>query len=212
MSALAIAAALSLAQSCAPSVAPGTLLAFARAESALDPLAIHINRPSATLHPASKAEAIAIAGKMIAAGRSVDLGLLQISSANLSRLGLTIEKTFVPCSNIRAGVQLMLTAYTRCAGRIADPQWCLRVMASDYNTGTPDRGFANGYVHLIEAAAAHVIPELRVPSIEPSLPLPAPSPAAAPPVPLCAPSWDLWALATCSTRPKPSTHQEPAQP
>jgi hypothetical protein len=45
VSALTIVAALSLAQSCAPSVAPDTLLAFSRPESALDPGTIHSNRP-----------------------------------------------------------------------------------------------------------------------------------------------------------------------
>lgn len=195
VSALAIATALSLAQSCAPSVAPGTLLAFARAESALDPLAIHVNRPPATLHPTIKAAAIAIASRMIADGRSVDLGLLQINSANLPRLGLTIEEAFVSCSNVRAGVQLMLSAYTRCASVIAEPQRCLRVMASEYNTSTPDRGFANGYVKLIELAAAHVIPELRVAGAQ----APEPPPAATPPV-SCPPASaeDGWYIAAVS--------------
>ena len=43
-----------------------------------------------------------------------------------------------------------------------EPQACLKIAASSYNTGSPTRGFANGYVMRIAATAAHVIPAIAV--------------------------------------------------
>src|SRR5271170_212239 len=82
---------MSLASSCAPSVAPETLAAVAETESHLDPLAIHDNTERRSYQPGDAASAIGLAHRLIAEGHSVDLGLMQINSGNSRWLGLTVR-------------------------------------------------------------------------------------------------------------------------
>lgn len=125
-----------LAAVCAPGVAPETLAAIAQVESGLGVLAIGVNGAGGgAIRPASRDEAVETATRLIRAGRSVDLGLMQINSRNLGWLGLSIEDAFDPCRNIAAGARV-LTSF------------------STYNTGQPQRGFETGYVARVLAAAA----------------------------------------------------------
>jgi type IV secretion system protein VirB1 len=209
MSALAITSALiALSGQCAPTVAPGTTLSFARAESGLDPLAIHSNADGRSYHPATKAEAIAIASSMIARGERPDLGFMQINAGNLAFLRLSITDAFELCPSIAAGARILHGGYDPCMDAGGEAQACLRTAASTYNTGSPTRGFTNGYVHLIAAAAEHVIPAIAVqqataPTDAATVVSPPPSASACvPPSPddwhlsadqaTCAPSEDGW--------------------
>lgn len=132
---LSLAAFHALAAACAPGIAPETLAAIARAESAFHVLAIGMNGSSGgAVRPATSQEAAARAGELIRQGRSVDLGIMQINNRNLGWLGLSIEDAFDPCRNIAAGARV-LTSF------------------SGYNTGHPQRGFANGYVARVLAAS-----------------------------------------------------------
>lgn len=79
MTTLTIAAALSLAATCQNVVAPATIVGIAQHESALDPLAVHTNHDG-----------------------SVDVGLMQINSANFGWLGLTMTTALDPCRSINA--------------------------------------------------------------------------------------------------------------
>lgn len=147
-------AVVALAAQCAPEVAPATLLAVARAESGLNPLAIGVNgprgrRPAAT----NAAEATAAAKALVAAGRDIDLGLAQINVRNLARLGLSIETAFEPCRNLAAAAQVLREGYARGQVRHGPGQAALRVALSVYNTGHAERGFANGYVARVVAQA-----------------------------------------------------------
>jgi hypothetical protein len=68
--------------------------------------------------------------------------------------------------------------------------------ASIYNTGSPDRGFANGYVRTILATAQHVIPAIAVAGQQADAPTAA-APTVRPlpsPVPCVPPSPDDWHL------------------
>jgi type IV secretion system protein VirB1 len=169
---LKLAAVLGLAATCAPSVAPETLAAVARAESGFDTLAINVNGPDGgRIRSASAAEAVTRARALIATGRSVDLGLMQVNSRNLGWLGLSVEDAFDPCRSVAAGA-CVLTAF------------------SGYNTGSPSRGFANGYVARVLAAGA----------ANDGAPVAPPSPAPQPAAP-CAPFWDVWAR--CAAPPAP---------
>ena len=59
------------------------------AESGFNPFAIGVNGPDrASYAPRSANEAAQIAARLIAEGKSIDMGLGQINSANLSWLGL----------------------------------------------------------------------------------------------------------------------------
>ena len=127
-----------LAAQCAPTVAPSTLLSIARVESGFDPLAIGVNRPvPGRLHPGTPTAAAALATRLIASGADIDLGIAQINSKNLGRLGLTIAEAFDPCANLAASAQVIAAAYLRAASGAADPQAALRTALSYYNTGDP---------------------------------------------------------------------------
>src|SRR6266446_8380479 len=91
-------------QQCAPEVHVSTMQAIIRTESGFNPLAININGATRLpRQPKSKTEAIGWARWLITRGYSVDLGLMQINSANLPRLGLNAETVFDPCRNLQAG-------------------------------------------------------------------------------------------------------------
>ncbi|MBI1198623.1 MAG: transglycosylase SLT domain-containing protein [Phenylobacterium sp.] len=167
-----------LAARCAPGVAPATLLAVARTESGLDPLAIGVNGPRARRPvAATPAQAATAARALIAAGRDIDLGLAQINVRNLPRLGLSLEAAFDPCRNLAAAGSLLREAYARGRARRGSRQAALRVALSLYNTGRVEGGFANGYV-------ARVVAHARSPAA-PARPEARPDPA----------DWDVFARA-----------------
>lgn len=172
-----------LALRCAPHVAPSTMLAIARTESGLDPVAIGVNGPDAPRpRPRTPVAAVATARALVAAGRDVDLGLGQINIRNLRRLGLTLEAAFDPCQNLAASARILQAGYARGRRAHGEGQAALRVALSLYNTGDVRRGFANGYV-------ARVVAQAQPPTPEPS----PPPPAAAPP------AWDVFGRAAFRT-------------
>ncbi|MGH7117709.1 MAG: lytic transglycosylase domain-containing protein [Acetobacteraceae bacterium] len=148
-----------LAGACAPEVAPGTLAALAAVESRFDTLAIYDNTAHAALRPKDEAQAIALARQAVAAGHSIDLGLMQINSRNLGPLHLSIPQAFEPCPSLSAGAALLAKDYE--GGKTpAEEQAALRAALSRYNTGTAREGFANGYVAQVVNAAKRVVPEI----------------------------------------------------
>lgn len=144
-----------------PAVAVETGAAVARAESGFNTLAIHDNTAGQTYAPASVPEAVAIATALRAAGNSLDLGLMQINSANLARLGLTVTGAFDPCRNMAAGAQILADDYLAGPAN-RDMQVRLRQALSRYNTGDSVVGFVNGYVARVQAAAGQIVPAIRL--------------------------------------------------
>lgn len=134
-----------LLRACAPAVDLTTLLAVIAVESDGEPLAVNINR-GPRVRPRTVEDAVAVAEAAIAAGYSVDLGLMQVNSRNLDLLGTTVVRMFDPCANVRAGAALLADAYAAAARAYGDGQPALRAALSAYNTGDFTRGFANGYV------------------------------------------------------------------
>lgn len=146
---------LALAAQCAPDVSAQTLLAVARAESALNPFAIGVNGGGALRsRPTSALGAAQTARDLIRQGRNVDLGLGQINVHNLKRLGLTPEAAFDPCRNLAASARVLREGYDRATATMGSGQAALHVALSYYNTGDPQRGFRNGYVARVIAHAA----------------------------------------------------------
>src|SRR5690606_28739596 len=88
----------------------------------------------------------ALARQYIAAGYTVDMGLMQVNSANLPKLGYSVEDMFDTCKNLRAGSTVLTNFYTLARARYPDEQSALRAALSAYNTGSFTRGFSNGYV------------------------------------------------------------------
>lgn len=184
-------AVLSLAQACAPSVAPETLAAIAHVESRFDPLAIGVNagpRPGRWARSADDAASLARA--LLARGANLDLGLAQINSDNLAWLNLSVEDAFDPCRNLAAAATVLRAGYRPRGADARAHQAALRVALSRYNTGHPQRGFRNGYVARVEAAA------VRLSLSAPGAPVSAPSQR---PIRLVAetppPAWDVFARA-----------------
>ena len=83
--ALSVVAALALAHQCAPDVAPETIVGIAKTESGLNVLSVHDNTSGARYAPPTPDAAIVLATSLIVAQHhNVDLGLMQVNSANLA--------------------------------------------------------------------------------------------------------------------------------
>ena len=135
-----------LAAQCSPTVAPATIAAIVQTESQGNDLAIGVNGLGRRLAlPTTVADAIAIARAYVARGYSVDLGLGQINSRNMKALGLTWDTVFDPCTNLAAAGAVLSGNYRSVRAGL-HPQRALRLALSMYNTGSPMRGFRNGYV------------------------------------------------------------------
>jgi type IV secretion system protein VirB1 len=146
---------------CALTVAPITAEKIIRAESDADanPLALNVNHlVGPQPHATSVGEAAAFARRYIAAGYTVDIGVMQINSRNLAALGYTIEDALDPCTNIRGGGAILTANYARAVAHFGEGQQALLAAISAYNTGDWQRGFANGYVARVAGIPAMSIP------------------------------------------------------
>lgn len=156
------ATALGFSIACAPGVDPQTLLAVVKVESGFEPLAIGVNgRPAKRLRPASREEAVGAASRRIAAGENLDLGLGQINSRQLQRLGLSLHDVFDPCANLAASARILVEGYNRSRRLGTYEQRAVREALSLYNTGDRERGFRNGYVAKVVQAAGQLAPVSR---------------------------------------------------
>ena len=135
---------------CAPDVSPLTIQEIIRVESNYNPIAVNINTKGGTPYsykrPRTKQQAIALAHAAIVAGHTVDMGYMQVNSANLKKLGYTVRDMFHECTNLKAGSHILKTAYSDAAAIHGPGQKALRAALSRYNTGSFSRGFYNGYL------------------------------------------------------------------
>jgi type IV secretion system protein VirB1 len=142
----------SLAHRCGPSVAALTLAAVAKTESRFETLVVSDNTTGRARTYRSQGAAVSDARALIAAGHSVDLGIMQINSANLRRLGMTVRGALEPCQAIAGAASLLSMNYLAAHGRGSE-QTALRDALSMYNTGNARYGYHNGYVRRVELAA-----------------------------------------------------------
>ena len=214
---MALSAFLALAAQCTPTtpdgrlvVAPETLAAVAWTESRLGALRVGINEPGARA-PAFGSLAEATAWVTANAHRSLDVGIAQINSAagHMQRRGLPVAAALDPCVGIRVGSEVLAGCY-RTAPAVEE-QRRIRLAAGCYNTGKHNE--AAPYVQRVQASAEVVVPAIRLrgdaptpsaPAVIPAQPI---APIALPS--LCAPAWDLWALARCPTARTPATQAGP---
>ncbi len=122
---------------------------------------------------------------------------MQVNSANLPALGLTVASALDPCRSIAAGAAILAGDYAGGATH-AEQQTALRVAISRYNTGNAERGFLNGYVHRVELSNARVVPALDVAGGDPGNTQPtgkASDPASSG---AGSPSWDVFPTAPVS--------------
>lgn len=151
---------------CAPNVAPQTIERVIRVESRGDPLAINVNKGRLHRRPTDAADAAALARAYIAQGYTVDLGLMQVNSTNVARLGYRIEEMFEPCKNIAAGGRVLAEFYAAARPRHESEQAALRAALSAYNTGNFVAGFQNGYLSRYGIGRPVVL--AREPAIDPN--------------------------------------------
>jgi type IV secretion system protein VirB1 len=157
----------SLAVRCAPSAPPDTLLAIARTESDLNPNAISINRPRAAAlrtgqtdgelvlarQPKDRKEAKSWLRWFALHRHTVSIGLMQVNAEMTQRFHLQPEQLLEPCTNIRVGAAILISAYTEWAHKIGEGFSALDAALSIYNSGDSTMGFRNGYVDSVYAHA-----------------------------------------------------------
>ncbi len=143
-----------LSARCAPTTPTSVLDSIVQVESGFDPLAIGVNgRRHQSLRFASRAAAIAKAKALISQGQRIDLGIAQVSSANLAGLGLSVEDAFDACKNLAAASRLIDEGYARALERGKPRRSILQMTYSIYNTGDTARGLANGYAESVTTSA-----------------------------------------------------------
>jgi type IV secretion system protein VirB1 len=149
---------LALALACAPQVHAETARALVSVESAFNPWAIGVVGGSLVRQPRHRAEALATAKALQAAGWNFSVGLGQINVGNFDRLGLTVESAFEPCANLAAMQTVLAECFDRASGSAAKAadQLALRQALSCYYSGNFATGFRHGYVRKVVIAARAV--------------------------------------------------------
>jgi type IV secretion system protein VirB1 len=144
-----------LARSCAPRVAPDTIEAITRSESAFRPYALSINYPQRsarnlgyrdsnlflTKQPKDKDEAIRWTRWFLNHGYTVSIGLMQINIEVAKSLHVRPRDLFDPCVNLTTGARILQADY---AMQTQDLDGLVRSF-SMYNSGSPSTGVQNGY-------------------------------------------------------------------
>jgi len=164
-----------LASNCAPGAAVPTLRAIAAVESRFNPLAIRDNTTREAWAPTSVSAAAALANDRLKLGHSVDVGLMQINSANLTSLRMDVDDAFDACHSLNAANRILQSAFAAKTSE-AERQAAILIMLSRYNTGRPLAGIANGYVD--EVIAAQNAPSSGTPARQNA--------------PIMPPQWDIW--------------------
>ena len=159
---------LALVLACAPQMHADTARALTHVESAFNPWAIGVVGGSLERQPRHRAEALATAKALQQAGWNFSVGLGQINVGNFTRLGLTLESAFEPCTNLRAMQTVLGECFAR--ARTASPypmpdQTALHQALSCYYSGNFATGFRHGYVRKVVEAAS--IPRRSVPAVQP---------------------------------------------
>ena len=149
---------LALVLACAPQVHADTARALVSVESAFNPWAIGVVGGALVRQPRHRAEALATAKALQAAGWNFSVGLGQINVGNFDRLGLTVESAFEPCANLTAMQAVLAECFDRANGSASKAvhQVALRQALSCYYSGNFDTGFRHGYVRKVVVAARAV--------------------------------------------------------
>jgi type IV secretion system protein VirB1 len=144
---------------CLPAGINATLVAAViQVESGGNPRAIGVNGgPRLRRQAVTTTQAVDWAKALTASGASIDLGLMQLNSRNLARLGLSIEAAFDPCRNVAAGAEMLRAAYAEADNSGASSESAKTFAAlTIYNHGRPgaDRCYADQVVHVAVGSTA----------------------------------------------------------
>jgi len=155
-----------LQSTCLPTAPLSTLRAVIQVESSGNPNAMQIDFPKALLkrwnlpegtlrlkrQPTDQREALDWLAYFQSYDIFVDLGLMQVSTAEAKRRGISPASLLEPCTNLQVGWQILEDDY-RIEQRTYGPgQEALQHAISRYNTGDTQQGIANGYLGRVLAA------------------------------------------------------------
>jgi type IV secretion system protein VirB1 len=155
-----------LQSTCLPTAPLNTLRAVIQVESSGNPNAMQIDFPKTLLkrwnlaegtlrlkrQPANQREALDWLTYFQSHDIFVDLGLMQVSTAEAKRRGISPETLLEPCTNLRVGWQILEDDY-RIEQKTHGPgQEALQHAISRYNTGDTRQGITNGYFGRVLAA------------------------------------------------------------
>ncbi len=148
-----------LIATCAPLVHPTTMRALIAVESAGNPYAVSLNRPTRWTSlgvelprfdpPQSAAQAQGLVATLRAAGFTTSVGLAQINVDNLGTWNLPLQALLDPCTNLRLAQQVLLD----CQRAFGKGTSGLPALLSCFNSGNTTTGIANGYVNHVRWAA-----------------------------------------------------------
>jgi type IV secretion system protein VirB1 len=155
-----------LQSTCLPTAPLSTLRAVVQVESSDDPNAMQIDFPKALLkrwglaegtlrlerQPINQREALNWLAYFQSYNIFVDLGLMQVSTAEAKRRGISTESLLEPCTNLRVGWQILEDDYRIEKKTYGPGQQALQHAISRYNTGDTQQGIANGYLSRVLAA------------------------------------------------------------
>ena len=165
-----------LQSTCLPTAPLSTLRAVVQVESGGNSNAMQIDFPKGLLkrwrlaegtlrlkrQPTNQREALDWLAYFQSYDIFVDLGLMQVSTAEAKRRGISPESLLEPCTNLRVGWQILEDAYQIEKKTYGPGQEALQHAISRYNTGDPQQGIANGYL-------AHVFAAVRRLQAEPPM-------------------------------------------
>jgi type IV secretion system protein VirB1 len=155
-----------LHRSCVPQAPMSTLAAIVHTESGGNPCALAIDFPNALLlhwklssgtlvlarQPHNQQEALDWIAYFERRGVSVDVGLMQVSTAEAQRRGIKLTTLIDPCTNLRVGWAILEGFYQLEMRHYGPGQTALVHSLSRYNTGDTQRGIANGYLGRVLAS------------------------------------------------------------
>lgn len=162
-----------LIEQCAPRVDAGTMSAIVRTESSGHMFVLSDDGPRGlpwskrkhlirSIYPGTREEAASIARRLIGDGHLVGIGLTQVSSQHLPRLGISIEQLLDPCTNVSTGAGILHSLFVQAkgTGNYRNEDEALGAAVSAYNTGNFRDGFVNGYVRKVLANMRAGVPQL----------------------------------------------------
>ena len=165
----------SLQSTCLPTAPLSTLRAVIQVESSGNPNAMQIDFPKTLLkrwnlaegtlrlkrQPANQHEALDWLTYFQSYDIFVDLGLMQVSTAEAKRRGISPESLLEPCTNLRVGWQILEDDYSIEQKTHGPGQEALQHAISRYNTGDTRQGISNGYLGRVLAAVRSLSVEPR---------------------------------------------------
>ena len=151
---------------CLPNVPDSTLQAIVQVESGANPNAMQIDFPQRLLkdwrlgpgvlrlarQPKDRQEAAEWLSYFQNFHIFVDLGLMQVSTAEAQRRGIAPVTLLEPCTNLQAGWQVLQDAYQQEIKVYGPGQAALEHALSRYNTGDSLKGLNNRYVDRVLTA------------------------------------------------------------